>query len=156
MANYSLGAADLLRRAMGKKKAEEMAKQKQSFIDGARTNGHSAEDAERVFELMNYFSGYGFNKSHSAAYALVAYQCAYLKAHFPVEFLCATMTADRDKIEKVVRTVAEARAMGITVLAPDVNESEIDFAVVYDETLPAPKRKPGQPVALGGKLRDPL
>ncbi|HEX4352494.1 MAG TPA: DNA polymerase III subunit alpha, partial [Polyangiales bacterium] len=156
MANYSLGGADLLRRAMGKKKAEEMAKQKESFIDGARTNGHSAEDAERVFELMNYFSGYGFNKSHSAAYALVAYQCAYLKAHFPVEFLCATMTADRDKIEKVVRTVAEARAMGITVLAPDVNESEIDFAVVYDETAPPPKRKPGQPVALGGKLRDPM
>jgi DNA polymerase-3 subunit alpha len=156
MANYSLGGADLLRRAMGKKKAEEMAKQKESFISGARSNGHSAEDAERVFELMNYFSGYGFNKSHSAAYALIAYQCAYLKAHFPVEFLCATMTADRDKIEKVVRTVAEARAMGITVLAPDVNESEIDFAVVYDESAPPFKRKPNQPVASGGKLRDSM
>jgi DNA polymerase-3 subunit alpha len=156
MAGYSLGGADLLRRAMGKKKAEEMAKQKTSFIDGATKNGHSAEDAERVFELMNYFSGYGFNKSHSAAYALISYQCAYLKAHFPVEFLCATMTADREKIEKVVRTVAEARAMGITVLAPDVNESEIDFAVVYDSKAEPTKRKPGQPVALGGKLRDPL
>jgi DNA polymerase-3 subunit alpha len=105
---------------------------------------------------MNYFSGYGFNKSHSAAYALISYQCAYLKAHFPVEFLCATMTADKDKIDKVVRTVAETRAMGITVLAPDVNESEIDFAVVYDETQEPPKRKPGQPVSLGGRLRDPL
>ena len=156
MAGYSLGGADLLRRAMGKKKAEEMAKQKESFIEGSRANGHSAEDAERVFELMNFFSGYGFNKSHSAAYALIAYQCAYLKAHFPVEFLCATMTADRDKIDKVVRTVAEARAMGITVLAPDVNESEVNFAVVYDSSQPAPKRKPGQPVAVGGKLRDPL
>jgi DNA polymerase III subunit alpha len=156
MAGYSLGGADLLRRAMGKKKAEEMAKQKESFINGAKTNGHTSEDAERVFELMNFFSGYGFNKSHSAAYALIAYQCAYLKAHFPVEFLCATMTADRDKIEKVVRTVAEARAMGITVLAPDVNESEIDFAVVYDPSQPPPKRKPGQPVALAGKLRDPM
>ena len=155
MAGYSLGGADLLRRAMGKKKPEEMAKQKEIFISGAQANGHTAEDAERVFELMNYFSGYGFNKSHSAAYALITYQCAYLKAHFPVEFLCATMTADRDKIDKVVRTVAEARAMGITVLAPDVNESEIDFAVVYDTVQPPPKRRPGQPVALGGKLRDP-
>ncbi|MET0386506.1 MAG: DNA polymerase III subunit alpha [Polyangiales bacterium] len=156
MAGYSLGGADLLRRAMGKKKAEEMAKQKESFIEGAKKNEYTAEDAERVFELMNYFSGYGFNKSHSAAYALISYQCAYLKAHFPVEFLCATMTADKDKIDKVVRTVAEARAMGITVLQPDVNESEIDFAVVYDTTQEPPKRKPGQPVALGGKLRDPL
>jgi len=156
MAGYSLGGADLLRRAMGKKKAEEMAKQKASFVEGAKKNNYAEADAERVFELMEYFSGYGFNKSHSAAYALISYQCAYLKAHFPVEFLCATMSADKDKIEKVVRTVSETRSMGITVLAPDVNESEIDFAVVYDETQPPPKRKPGQPVSLGGKLRDPL
>ena len=80
---------------------------------------------------MAYFAGYGFNKSHSAAYALVTYQTAYLKAHYPVEFMCATMTADKDKTEKVVRTIAEARAMGITVLPPDINESEIDFTVVY-------------------------
>ncbi|HET6337274.1 MAG TPA: DNA polymerase III subunit alpha [Polyangiales bacterium] len=156
MAGYSLGGADLLRRAMGKKKPEEMAKQKVTFVDGAKANGHSAEDAERVFELMNFFSGYGFNKSHSAAYALISYQCAYMKAHFPVEFLCATMTADRDKIEKVVRTVAEARAMGITVLAPDVNESQIDFSCVYDLNFEAPKRRPNQPICVGGKLRDPL
>ena len=154
MAGYSLGGADLLRRAMGKKKPEEMAKQKVTFVDGARKNGHSAEDAERVFELMSYFSGYGFNKSHSAAYALISYQCAYLKAHFPVEFLCATMTADQDKIDKVVRTVAEARAMGITVLPPDVNESAIDFSVVYSPPDKPPTRKRNQPAAQGGKLRD--
>ena len=156
MAGYSLGGADMLRRAMGKKKAEEMAKQKANFIDGSRANGHAAEDAERVFELMSYFSGYGFNKSHSAAYALIAYQCAYLKAHYPVEFLCATMTADKDKIDKVVRTVAEARDMGITVLPPDVNESEISFTVVYDPGPSSPKRPVGKPVALGGTLRDPM
>jgi DNA polymerase-3 subunit alpha len=157
MAGYSLGGADLLRRAMGKKKPEEMAKQQVLFVNGAADNGHSKEDAERVFELMSYFSGYGFNKSHSAAYALIAYQCAYLKAHYPVEFLCATMTADKDKIDKVVRTVAEARSMGVIVLPPDVNESEIDFTVVYSPDDPdAPKRPEGRPVAYGGKLRDPM
>jgi hypothetical protein len=87
MAGFTLGGADLLRRAMGKKKPEEMAKQKEIFVSGSVKNGHMAEDAERVFELMSYFSGYGFNKSHSAAYALIAYQCAYMKAHYPVEFL---------------------------------------------------------------------
>ena len=156
MAGYSLGGADLLRRAMGKKKPEEMAKQKVTFIDGARKNGHHGEDAERVFELMSYFSGYGFNKSHSAGYALISYQCAYLKAHYPVEFLCATMTADKDKQEKVVRTVAEARSMGVTVLPPCVNESEIDFAVVYSPLRNPPKRRPNQPVASGGHLRDAM
>ncbi|HMI93657.1 MAG TPA: DNA polymerase III subunit alpha, partial [Polyangiales bacterium] len=156
MAGYSLGGADMLRRAMGKKKAEEMAKQKATFVDGSVANGHAAEDAERVFELMSFFSGYGFNKSHSAAYALIAYQCAYLKAHYPVEFLCATMTADKDKIDKVVRTVAEARDMGITVLPPDVNESEISFTVVYDPGPQSPKRPVNKPVALGGTLRDPM
>jgi DNA polymerase-3 subunit alpha len=141
---------------MGKKKAEEMAKQKATFVEGALKNGHASEDAERVFELMSYFSGYGFNKSHSAAYALVAYQCAYLKAHYPVEFLCATMTADKDKIDKVVRTIAEARDMGITVLPPDVNESEISFTVVYSPGPDAPKRPINKPVALAGTLRDPM
>lgn len=156
MAGYSLGGADLLRRAMGKKKPEEMAKQKKLFIEGATAKGYAAEDSERVFELMSYFSGYGFNKSHSAAYALISYQCAYLKAHFPAEFLCATMTADRDKIEKVVRTVAEARAMGITVLPPCVNESEIDFAVIYTPTDKPTGRRKGQPMSVGGKLFDPM
>jgi DNA polymerase-3 subunit alpha len=155
MAGYSLGGADLLRRAMGKKKPEEMAKQQASFIEGAKQNGISPDDADRVFKLIDHFSGYGFNKSHSAAYALVAYHCAYLKAHYPVEFLCATMTADKDKVDKVVRTVAEARAMGIKVLPPDVNQSDIDFTVVYGaapECKPAPK---GRPVSIDGVLRDP-
>ncbi len=156
MAGYSLGAADVLRRAMGKKKPEEMAKQKAAFITGAIAKGYEPQDAERVFELMSFFAGYGFNKSHSAAYALLTYQTAFLKANYPVEFLCATLTADKDKSDKVVRTISEARAMGIVVLPPDVNESEIDFTVVYDETAdPALARKQDKPVARQGKLYDP-
>ncbi|AKF06783.1 DNA polymerase III subunit alpha [Sandaracinus amylolyticus] len=156
MAGYTLGGADLLRRAMGKKKAEEMAKQRATFIEGAQKNGHTAEQAGKIFDLVDYFAGYGFNKSHSAAYALITYQTAYLKAHYPVEFVCATLSADKDKIDKVVRTVAEARSMGITVLPPDVNESQIDFAVVYDPAEHAPKRRPDRPVSIGGTLRDPM
>ncbi len=157
MAGFSLGAADLLRRAMGKKKPEEMAKQKVAFVNGALKQGHSKSEADYVFDLITKFADYGFNKSHSAAYALIAYQCAYLKAHYPVEFLCSTMTADRDKIDKVVRTVAEARAMGITVLPPDVNESEIGFTVVYgssDDSKIKPQKN--RPVARGGVVHDPL
>ncbi len=162
MAGYSLGGADLLRRAMGKKKAEEMAQQKATFVEGAQKKGHTAEEAESVFGLIDYFSGYGFNKSHSAAYALITYQTAYLKAHFPAEFVCATLSADKDKIEKVVRTVNEARSMGVMVLPPDVNESDVDFTVVYDAataqaaTKGQKKRRPNEPVALGGVVRDPL
>jgi DNA polymerase-3 subunit alpha len=156
MAGYTLGGADLLRRAMGKKKAEEMAKQRQTFVEGSVARGHTAAKAEEIFNLVDYFAGYGFNKSHSAAYALITYQTAYLKAHFPVEFVCATLSADKDKIEKVVRTVAEARSMGITVLPPDVNESQIDFAVVYEPSDRAPKRRPDRPVSLGGVVRDPM
>jgi DNA polymerase-3 subunit alpha len=162
MAGYSLGGADLLRRAMGKKKAEEMAKQKATFIEGAKRRGHTEEEADTVFGLIDYFSGYGFNKSHSAAYALITYQTAYLKAHFPAEFVCATLSADKDKIEKVVRTVNEARSMGVMVLPPDVNESDVDFTVVYDpaaaqEAAKAQKkRRTNEPVALGGVVRDPL
>ncbi|HEY8077251.1 MAG TPA: DNA polymerase III subunit alpha, partial [Labilithrix sp.] len=121
LAGYSLGGADLLRRAMGKKKPEEMAKQKGIFIEGAKGQGVLEEDADRIFALLEYFAGYGFNKSHSAAYALITYQTAWLKAHYPVELLCAIMTSDKDRIEKVVRTIADARAMGVTVLPPDVN-----------------------------------
>ncbi|MBX3202884.1 MAG: DNA polymerase III subunit alpha, partial [Labilithrix sp.] len=120
-----------LRRAMGKKKPEEMAKQKGIFIDGAKSIGVLEEDADRIFGLLEFFAGYGFNKSHSAAYALITYQTAFLKAHYPVELLCGIMTSDKDRIDKVVRTIADARAMGVTVLPPDVNESDIDFKVVY-------------------------
>ena len=139
LAGYSLGGADLLRRAMGKKKPEEMAKQKSTFIDGAKSIGVLEEDADRIFGLLEFFAGYGFNKSHSAAYALITYQTAYLKAHYPVELLCGIMTSDKDRVEKVVRTIADARAMGVTVLPPDVNESDLDFKVVY--TNPAGDRK---------------
>ena len=142
LAGYSLGGADLLRRAMGKKKPEEMAKQKDTFIDGSIKNGVTKEDAETIFALLEFFAGYGFNKSHSAAYALITYQTAYLKAHYPVELLCAIMTSDKEKIEKVVRTIADARAMGMTVLPPDINESDTDFKVVY--THPSGDRKIGR------------
>jgi DNA polymerase-3 subunit alpha len=131
LAGYTLGGADLLRRAMGKKKPEEMAKQKSIFVDGAVAQGVDIADAERIFGLLEYFAGYGFNKSHSAAYALITYQTAYLKAHYPVELLCAILTSDKDRIEKIVRTIADARSMGIVVLPPDANESETDFRVVY-------------------------
>ncbi|MCZ7687503.1 MAG: OB-fold nucleic acid binding domain-containing protein [Sandaracinaceae bacterium] len=156
MGGYTLGGADLLRRAMGKKKESEMAKQRAVFVEGSVNNGHSAEQAGGIFDLVAHFAGYGFNKSHSAAYALITYQTAYLKAHYPVEFVCATLTADKDKTDKVVRTVNEARQMGITVLPPDVNESAIDFTVVYDPTTNGMRRREDRPVSLGGKLRDPM
>ncbi|MGM0556619.1 MAG: DNA polymerase III subunit alpha [Myxococcota bacterium] len=129
MAGYSLGGADLLRRAMGKKKAKVMEKQKSIFIEGAIEQGVDAGKAEEIFDLMAYFAGYGFNKSHSAAYALITYRTAYLKAHFPVEFMAALMTNDRDNTDKIVRFLNEASEMGIEVLPPDVNESRLDFSV---------------------------
>jgi DNA polymerase-3 subunit alpha len=157
MGGYTLGGADLLRRAMGKKKASEMEKQKGIFVEGATGRGHAKEKAEEIFDLMAYFAGYGFNKSHSAAYALITYQTAYLKAHYPVEFTCATLTADKEKIDKVVRTVAEARSMGITVLPPDVNESEIEFSVVYDpERARDVARLKHKPVCHHGQVLDPM
>ena len=150
LAGYTLGCADLLRRAMGKKKPEEMAKQKSVFVGGATAKGVTESEAERIFGLLEYFAGYGFNKSHSAAYALITYQTAWLKAHYPVELLCAILTSDKERIEKVVRTIADARAMGMTVLPPDVNESGTDFKVVY--THP----EGGKPVRRGDRIRDAL
>ena len=148
LSGYSLGGADLLRRAMGKKKAEEMARQKQAFIEGAQKNGVDPAQAEAIFQEVEGFASYGFNKSHSAAYALITYQTAFLKRHYPTEFFAATLTADKDKIEKVVRTIAEARAWGVSVLPPDINMSETDFTVVYAHPAgDGPSRGPG-------KLRD--
>lgn len=141
LAGYSLGGADLLRRAMGKKKPEEMAKQKTLFLDGALKNDVTQEDAERIFGLLEYFAGYGFNKSHSAAYALLTYQTGWLKAHYPVEFICALLTADRDKTDKVVRIIAEGRSWGVEILPPEVNESKVDFTVVYDDEAVAALEK---------------
>ena len=129
LAGYSLGAADLLRRAMGKKKPEEMAKQRQSFVDGAVANGVSASQAGGIFDLMEKFAGYGFNKSHSAAYALVAYQTAWLKAHHPAAFMSAVLSADMDSTDKVVRLIDECRQLGIAVAPPDVNACAYRFTV---------------------------
>ena len=132
LAGFSLGDADLLRRAMGKKKPEEMAKQKEKFLSGCVANKVNEKKAEKIFDLMAEFAGYGFNKSHSCAYALLAYQTAYLKAHYPVEFMAAMMTAETGNTEKVVKYINEARSMGITVLPPDVNTSGMDFTPVSD------------------------
>ncbi len=129
LAGYTLGGADLLRRAMGKKKLEEMAKQRETFVKGAaRVNNIPAAKANQVFDLLEKFAGYGFNKSHAAAYAIVAYQTAYLKANYPVEFYCAMMTNDMADTDKLSEYIAEARGMGIDVLPPDVNESQVHFA----------------------------
>jgi len=129
LANYSLGGADLLRRAMGKKKPEEMAKQKEIFIAGAKENKLDLKKAEGVFDLMEKFAAYGFNKSHSAAYALVAYHTAYLKAHYPVEFMAALLTEDMENTDKVIKNINEVRSMDIEVLPPDINASERSFTV---------------------------
>jgi DNA polymerase III alpha subunit len=129
LAGFTLGAADLLRRAMGKKKVEEMQQQREKFVKGcAVTNKIPAAKANQIFDLLEKFAGYGFNKSHAAAYAIVAYQTAYLKANFPVEFFCAMMTNDMANTEKLSEYIAEAREFGIEVLQPDVNESEMFFA----------------------------
>ncbi len=132
LAKYSLGAADLLRRAMGKKKPEEMAKQKKIFLAGAKENQLNLKKAEAVFDLMEKFAAYGFNKSHSAAYALVAYHTAYLKAHYPVEFMAALLTEDMENTDKVIKNISEVRSMGVEVLPPDINASDRSFTVAED------------------------
>jgi len=129
LAGYTLGGADLLRRAMGKKNKEEMATQRAIFVRGCEEVNHIPVDqADAIFDLLEKFAGYGFNKSHAAAYAVVAYQTAYLKANYPIEFLCAMMTNDMGDTDKLGLYIAEARDMGIEVLPPDVNESELLFA----------------------------
>ncbi len=129
LAGYSLGAADLLRRAMGKKIRSEMDAQRQTFVDGAEQRGMSRPKAENVFEQMAKFAGYGFNKSHAAAYALVAYHTAYMKANYPVEFLAASMTCDLHNTDKLAAFRREARRLGIAVLPPDINHSQAGFTV---------------------------
>ncbi len=129
LAGYTLGGADMLRRAMGKKKPEEMAKQRAVFEEGAKKQGIDPELAIRIFDLVEKFAGYGFNKSHSAAYALVSYQTAWLKAHYPAQFMAATMSSDMDKTDKVVTFIEEVRHMGLTLLPPDVNHGEFQFTV---------------------------
>ena len=132
---YSLGGADLLRRAMGKKKPEEMVKHRAMFREGAAKDGLSADKADAIFDLMEKFAGYGFNKSHAAAYALVSYQTAWLKAHYPAEFMAATISSDMDNTDKAVTFIDESKAIGLTVLPPDVNASEFMFVAVEPKVI---------------------
>jgi DNA polymerase-3 subunit alpha len=129
LSGYSLGEADLLRRAMGKKQPAEMAKQKSRFIDGAKERGVNENLASHIFDLVEEFAGYGFNKSHAAAYAVVAYHTAFLKAHFPVDFLAASMALDLSNSEKLASFAQDAKRIGVQVLPPDINASEADFSV---------------------------
>jgi DNA polymerase III subunit alpha len=135
LAGYSLGDADLLRRAMGKKKIEEMAAQRERFIKGAVERGHSPKKIEKIFDLMEQFAGYGFNKSHSAAYAYLAFVTAYLKAHYPIDFMAALLTSETGTTAKVVKYINECREMGITILPPDVNHSEWSFTPDGDKQI---------------------
>ncbi len=130
LAGYSLGDADLLRRAMGKKDASEMDKQRERFMAGAATNKHPKDTAGKIFDLMAQFAGYGFNKSHSAAYALLAYHTAWLKTHYPVEFMAALLTSETSKPENVVKYISECREMNISVVPPDVQVSDANFTPI--------------------------
>lgn len=134
VANFTLGEADVLRRAMGKKQRAEVDKMKPKFLEGAQANGVSKQIAEQIFELIDKFADYGFNKSHSWAYSWVAYQTAYLKANYPAEFLAANMTAELNNQDKIVELIDEAKSLGIDLLPPDINKSEPTFSV-KDKTI---------------------
>src|SRR3972149_2543964 len=125
MAGFTMGEADILRRAMGKKDRELMAKQRAKFVGGAKARGITEKKAEKIFDLMEKFAGYGFNKSHATAYAVVAYQTAYFKASHPVEFMAALLTSEMGDTDKIVKYMEECRAMGLQVLPPDVHLSRV-------------------------------
>ncbi|GGS29848.1 DNA polymerase III subunit alpha [Deinococcus knuensis] len=135
VAGFSLGGADLLRRAMGKKDAEEMKRQRQIFVEGAEGNGVPRDEGNRLFDLLDAFANYGFNKSHSAAYGVITYQTAWLKANYPVEFMAALLTVERKDSDKVAEYISDARKMDVHVLPPDINRSAADFAVQGEEIL---------------------
>ena len=135
LAGYSLGKADLLRRAMGKKKPEEMEKQREIFMNGAKSRNVDEKSAKTIFDIMEKFAGYGFNKSHSAAYALVAYQTAWLKAHYPAEFMAAVLSSDMDNTDKVANFMMECHHMDLSVLLPNVNNSQYNFTVTDDKKI---------------------
>ncbi len=135
MGGFSLGEADLLRRAMGKKKEDVMAAQRKNFIDGAREKKIDSKTAESVFDLMSHFAGYGFNKSHSTAYALLAYQTAYLKTKYPAHFMAALLTSEKENIDKVAKYIKECKEMGIEVTPPSINISYSDFTVAGGNIL---------------------
>ena len=132
LAGFSLGTADLLRRAMGKKQVDVMKEQREEFITGAHSRGIAKGVANKIFDKMAFFAGYGFNKSHATGYALIAYQTAYLKAHYPLEFMAATLTSEMDDSDRIVALIEECRRMGIQVFPPDVNESFYDFRVTQE------------------------
>jgi DNA polymerase-3 subunit alpha len=136
-AGYSLGQADIFRKAMGKKIPEVMRKEKRNFIVGAKKNGFSTEVAAEVFALIEPFAGYAFNKAHSVSYALISYQTAYLKANYPAEYITAFLITNADQSEKVASAVAECRRLGITVLPPDINCSQVTFSIENDSGTPA-------------------
>ena len=133
--SFSLGGADLLRRAMGKKDAEEMKRQRQIFVEGAGGNGVPKDEGNKLFDLLDAFANYGFNKSHSAAYGVITYQTAWLKANYPVQFMAALLTVERKDSDKVAEYVSDARKMDVHVLPPDINKSAPDFAVVGQDIL---------------------
>ena len=135
MGGYTLGGADILRRAMGKKNVKEMAEQRQVFVEGAVQKGFDEDLASNIFDLMEKFAGYGFNKSHSAAYALLAYQTAWLKAHYPSEFMAATMSSDMDKTDKIVPYIEDCKNLGINVRPPSINSGEYKFSVAKDGSI---------------------
>lgn len=135
MAGFTLGEADILRRAMGKKKPEVMKEQREKFIEGAQKRGYDPKIAAEIFDLIEYFAGYGFNKSHSAAYALISYQTAYLKAHYPTEYLTACLTSVANDTDKVAKFITECKNLGIKVLPPDINESLANFTVVGEKKI---------------------
>jgi DNA polymerase-3 subunit alpha len=135
LAGYTLGGADLLRRAMGKKKPEEMAKQREIFVTGATERGVAERTATRIFDLMEKFAGYGFNKSHSAAYAVLSYQTAYLKAHYPAAFMAAVMSAELQNTDRLVTLKDDCRQLGLRLMAPDINNSAFQFSVSDDRTI---------------------
>ena len=135
LSGYSLGSADLLRRAMGKKKPEEMARQREGFVKGAEERGVAGKLASHIFDLIEKFAGYGFNRSHSAAYALIAYQTAWLKAHHPAAFMAAVLSADMDNTDKVVTMIAECRDIQLDIQPPDVNRCHYEFVPLDDSTI---------------------
>ncbi len=130
LAGYTLAEADVLRKSMGKKDKEKMAQQRNMFIERCVDNGVDKKQAENIFDLIEYFAGYGFNKSHSAAYAYIAYQTAYLKAHYPAYFMCALLTSEANNTDKVAVYIDECNRLNIPILPPDINESQVDFTVV--------------------------
>jgi DNA polymerase-3 subunit alpha len=158
IADYTLGQADILRRAMGKKKPEEMQRERDHFITGAKAKDFSEKLATEIFELIEPFAGYAFNKAHAACYALIAYQTAYLKANYPVEYMCAVLESAMGNTDKVATAIGECRRLGIEVLPPDVNHSEVNFSIEDDKRSRSPTSDAlsclGEPSRQVGKKRD--